>query len=200
MKYIIQIGAGKGNDHVNDLIKNNKSEYFGVFVEPNPFIFKNLTESYSFSEQPYIFENLAISTNTGEVIIYFNDIDGVLSDSAHSSMNLYHVLRHGNPPERITPKTIPCITFEELLKKHKLETVEIEYLFIDTEGHDCDIIQSIDFKKYNIKNICFERLHTDGPFKQGEKFDKTKEYLTQFGYLYKGISPMSDFDVLFTKG
>ena len=36
---------------------------------------------------------------------------------------------------------------------------EIDYLSIDIEGVDFDVLMSIDFTKYNIKNISFEFIH-----------------------------------------
>jgi hypothetical protein len=60
----------------------------------------------------------------------------------------------------------------------------IDYMFLDTEGHDCDIIQSTDFSKLLVDEICFEIAHTDGSFTgtETDKYKKTNEHLNSFGF------------------
>jgi FkbM family methyltransferase len=49
---------------------------------------------------------------------------------------------------------VGCVTFEFLMDQ--LGITEIDYLKIDTEGLDYDILNSIDFNKFNIKLIICE--------------------------------------------
>ena len=42
-----------------------------------------------------------------------------------------------------------------------IEIKEINYLSIDTEGNELDILQSIDFDKFNIKVISVENNHPE---------------------------------------
>jgi len=57
---------------------------------------------------------------------------------------------------KIKAKTI---TFDEICKKHNISV--IEYLQIDTEGFDAEIIKMIDLSKYKIKQIRFEKWNFD---------------------------------------
>jgi FkbM family methyltransferase len=176
-KILIQIGAAEGKDHVSEIILD-KDDYFSILVEPNPNNFKVLTENYK-NYKNIIFENIAISTKDGYLDL-FVEHDGV---SYHGSSNFYHLLMHGHKASNIKKITVESITLEHLLEKYNIKNKEIEYLFIDTEGHDCDIILSTNFSNMNIKNICFESYHTDGPKTQGKKFSDTIEYLNNFGYV-----------------
>lgn len=179
MKHLIQIGANNGNDHVSKFIKNK--EYKCILVEPNPFVFKQLLNHYN-NCSDFIFENIAISTFNGMVAIFFNDIDNI-NGSEHSSVSLDHLYKHGHTLNRnITPKEIVCTTLTDLIIKHNWQNIEIDYLFIDTEGHDCDIILNTDFSKMYIKTITFEITHSDGPFTKGQKLENTKKHLCSFGY------------------
>lgn len=54
---------------------------------------------------------------------------------------------------------IGCVTFEFLMEQ--LGITEVDYLKIDTEGLDYDILNSIDFNKFNIKAIRAEHQHVD---------------------------------------
>jgi FkbM family methyltransferase len=70
--------------------------------------------------------------------------------------------------------TVPVITFDDLIESTQFGT-EIDFLKIDTEGMDLDIIQSIDLEKYNIKVIlCEVRTWWE---------DHLKDYLENNGYL-----------------
>ena len=82
--------------------------------------------------------------------------------------------------KKIATISVPVMTIDELMEKHKL--TEVDYLFIDAESMDCRILQSIDFKKYKIKNIQFESEHSDGTKKRGKKLDELVEYLKSNNY------------------
>ena len=54
---------------------------------------------------------------------------------------------------------VGCVTFEFLMEQ--LGITEVDYLKIDTEGLDYDILNSIDFNKFNIKAIRAEHQHVN---------------------------------------
>ena len=58
----------------------------------------------------------------------------------------------------------------------------IDYLSIDTEGHDYDILMAIDFNLIKPILISFEHMHMDGYKTQGEKYAKLQNYLIENGY------------------
>ena len=59
---------------------------------------------------------------------------------------------------------------------------EIEYLFIDTEGYDYQIIQSIDFDRIKINKIKFEYKHLDDTFKFEERLFELREMFSLLNY------------------
>jgi FkbM family methyltransferase len=191
---MVQIGANNGHDHVYEKINNGKFQC--IFIEPNPYSFVELKKTYSHLEDS-IFENSAISTFDGEIDMYFNDMES--GDSSHSSISLSHVLDHNNPKENITHKKVKCLMLETLLKKYSWDSDEIEWLYIDAEGHDCDIILSTDFSKLRIKNIFFETVHSDGSFKKGEKLERTFNWLYSHGYLKNARETIDNDNVAFSK-
>jgi hypothetical protein len=60
----------------------------------------------------------------------------------------------------------------------------IDLLFIDTEGYDSKIIMSIDFTKFNIKEIYYENLHVNAY--ELRTFLKQKNYTINEGVLTYG--------------
>jgi FkbM family methyltransferase len=175
-KILIQIGSAEGNDHVTDILKSNE-DILGILVEPNPNNFKLLKENYK-NFKNLFFENLAISTNEGELNLYVEP--GEISH--HGSFNYDHLIAHAHHPKDIKTLKVQTITLEQLLFKYSLVDKKVDFLFMDTEGHDCDILLSTDFLKFNIENICFESFHADGPRKQGVKLKQTINHLNKFGY------------------
>lgn len=173
---LIQIGAAEGNDHVTEIVKNNTFHKI-ILIEPNVKNFKLLQDNYK-NYTNVIFENIAISTENTNITLFAEDLD----ISHHGSINYEHLLVHSHHPSNIKALIVPALTLTSLLEKHNLLNSEIEFLFIDTEGHDCDIILSTNFKAIDVKNICFETSHADGPKTKGQKLEKTINYLNSCGY------------------
>jgi hypothetical protein len=68
-------------------------------------------------------------------------------------------LNHSFYKDMIEEIEVGCVTFEFLMEQ--LGITEVDYLKIDTEGLDYDILNSIDFNKFNIKAIRAEHQHVD---------------------------------------
>lgn len=75
---------------------------------------------------------------------------------------------------KIESNDVEVITFDDLISVSGIGT-EIDYLKVDAEGMDLEIIQSIDLDKYNIKIILTEV--------RDWWEDHLKDYLEQNGYL-----------------
>jgi FkbM family methyltransferase len=192
---IIQIGANNGKDKVFDLINQNRFIVdLAVLVEPIPFIIDNLKNQYKDLDNISI-ENIAISNDPNSQYLTLYYIEN--SNYEVSSFNKEHVIVHKPKDEtnEIKSLNVPCMTFNNIMEKYSL--INLDYLFIDTEGLDTYIINSIDFKKYNIKNISFESKHTDGPFITGENANQIINYLTQLGYTLKYDE--NKWDIIATK-
>lgn len=199
---IVQIGSHNGNDHVRQI--NMMEPCVCLLVEPNHEIMDDLKNSYSFSKD-CIFDGCAISDHDGKIEMYFNMNETKICNSEHNSVNRDHLIRHGASTDDIESRTVDCLTLNALLQKHGWDKKTIDHLYIDTEGHDCDIILATDFSRIDVRNITFETTHSDGPFMRGEKFTKTMKYLNENGYCintsYGNFDPSSDkiFDLTVTK-
>jgi hypothetical protein len=107
-------------------------------------------------------------------------------------------LSHGHHPSNILTFTVESLTFKSLIEKHNLENKQIKYVFMDTEGHDCDIILSTDFSNLDIQNICFEILHADGPFSKGKKLENTIKHLNSFNF-QQNLNKNIDYSMWMTR-
>jgi FkbM family methyltransferase len=180
---IIQIGANNGKDEVFDLISQNRFNIeLAILIEPIPFIIDDLKNQYKDLDNVSI-ESIAINDDPNSTHLTLYYIEN--SNYEVSSFNKEHVIEHKPEDEtnEIKSLDIPCMTFNDIMEKYSV--IDLDYLFIDTEGLDTYIINSIDFSKYNIQNIIFETIHADGPFTTGKNAEKTKEYLINMGYMLK---------------
>ena len=137
---IIQIGANDGIrfDNINKYIKKYKTK--SILVEPIKEYFDQLKKNYN-SYNNVFFENLAISVNnqinylykvkTNDLNKYDEHIKGI------SSYSLDHLIKHGVKKKHITKEKIESISITKLFKKYNFD---INFLFIDAEGYDADIV------------------------------------------------------------
>lgn len=174
---LVQIGANSGNDAVYNLISANQNEIeLAILIEPIPFIIDELKQSYN-SFKNIVIENIAISDeDLPEFTLYYEED----SNYEVSSFSKKHILDHGCPEYKIKSINVPCLTINQLLEKYNI--VELDYLYIDTEGLDVHIISSIDYSKYKINNIIFEIAHTDGANNKGSNYSEIVNYLQSLGY------------------
>jgi FkbM family methyltransferase len=184
---IIQIGANSGNDNVQQFITDHKEDIdLAILVEPIPFVLDKLKENYK-DFPNVIIENLAISDKETEKLTLYYEKD---SNYELSSFRKQHLIDCRCDLNKIESLDINCLTINQLFDKYEL--TEIDYLYIDTEGLDVYIVNSIDFNKFKIKNIIFEAIHADGTQQIGTNYKQTIEHLKKLGY---DLSPMDVLNI-----
>lgn len=81
----------------------------------------------------------------------------------------------GHKEEVISSIKVECCTLQKLLSEYKL--TEVDYLQVDTEGHDAKILNCCDFSIFSVKQIEFEYIHLSEV-----EIKYLKERLENFGY------------------
>jgi FkbM family methyltransferase len=155
----IQIG---GNDGISfdglyrKIIVREKKH--GIILEPSPKYFKLLEANYKnfpgVKLLPY-----AIFENSGTLELFELNENGLKNHpkwaAGIGSIDINHLLNLHVKPEEILKIEVEGITFAELLKMNSGFNC-IDYLQIDTEGYDFQILRTIDFGKFDAKAIKFE--------------------------------------------
>lgn len=169
VKNYIQIGSNVGKDtfynRVLDL--HEKSRIF--LIEPNSELIPELKKNYSkINLHEIVILNVGIvhDKNINRLFLY--------TDSGHSSV----INRKSHPFVSGTKNFFP-MTFEELCEKFSIR--EIENLYIDTEGYDYSIIDSINLNEYDIKKIECEEWPYD--------IDSSGDLITGPRYFEEYIKP-----------
>ena len=183
---LVVIGA-----HFGVWLKDKITQYKDkeiLLVEPVPYNNKILKNNFKQ-------KNISICTNAVFSVNKIKNFYFVKEDSIHKlgkhwasgigSFDKQHILNHKNKRFKITEDDIEkikveFITFNNLVDKYEIKS--IDSLQIDVEGAEFEILNSIDFKKTNIKNLQFESKHFDGTFLEGKKLENIKQKLINNGF------------------
>jgi len=198
---LVVIGAHFGVWLQNE-ISNYKDQNI-LLIEPVPYNYNILQKNYKDRKNILICTNAIFSENKNEKFFYVKENSiaklGKHWASGIGSFNKNHILAHRTKRFKIEESDIETIeiefiNFNTLVNKYEIKS--IEKLQIDVEGAEYNIINSIDFKKINIKNILFESKHFDGTFKEGEKLELIKKKLISYGYK---LNKLDDENILAEK-
>jgi FkbM family methyltransferase len=171
----IQVGANDGYFH-DPLFKFIRMfKWKGVLLEPQPFVFENYLKRLHKNSPNVIPVNAALSYEDGETDIYkiaFSNsrwATGLTSFNKHaleSAVASGHVARMAKrygeklpatEKEFITTVKIKTITPETLISTYDLK--KIDWLQIDAEGFDFEIIKMMNIEKTQPQVIVYENSH-----------------------------------------
>lgn len=143
--YFVQIGANDGIrfDPIRHLIFEFKLK--GVLVEPLPDIFNKLKKNYH-SQTQLRFENAAISKNDGTGLLWRFRPDAPVPDKCHgmarfSEYSIRKLARQYHAENYVEKIPVSLVSFEQLARKHRIK--KIDFLQIDTEGYDLEILKMV---------------------------------------------------------
>jgi FkbM family methyltransferase len=152
--FFIEIGANNGIDFSNSYFFEKFLEWDGICIEPHPIVFDELHNN-----RKCLCLNIAISNSEGEKDFVCHTKSSFLS----GLLNKYdpkHIKRW-NTNKVIADKNnivkVQSYLLNDVLEKNKV--TDVDFLSLDTEGGELDILKSINLNKYNIKIIVVENLY-----------------------------------------
>lgn len=194
---IVNIGCNNGDDHVLAFCKKHRDKLDKVLmVEPNTDRLNECTQNYLGIDNVYFINKAITIDNNNELTLYVDDDD---SEGYHTSFRKEHLVAHKHTGE-IQEKKFPAISINDLFEEYGLNI--IDRLYIDVEGYDVDIINSIDFSKYKVNRLRFEATHTHAPnVPNCPKLVNTLQNLAKLGYRFLEPPPVMDagsFEIICT--
>lgn len=154
----VEVGANDGVSLSNTCFFERELQWSGIAVEPLPRAYGQLINNRTCRSVQG-----CVSDSDGEA--QFLEITGdceMLSglvgkyDAQHRRRIRRNLRRHQGATRQIT---VPCFTLESLLVRHGID--HVNYLSVDTEGGEIDILKSIDFAKYPIDVVSAENNYFD---------------------------------------
>lgn len=190
--YFVDIGAHNGTTDNHTLVMERDLGWQGICVEPNPLHrgFQQLIKI-----RTCICENIAITSSDGEVDFVARGVNAQLS-GIHADYSGPSVKRQVANNHKIIK--VPAMTLEALLDKHDAPKV-IDYLNIDTEGAEWEILRVFNFDKYKFRTITVEHNYWEGnDFDKDckNKKDWIMSLLKSHGYQYVKSVKADDWYIL----
>lgn len=166
----VDIGANDGVTFSNSYFFEKNLGWNGIAIEPLPGAFEKLKKARS-----CICINAAVAAKSGTAAFYkaqgsVEMLSGLVSsyDPRHLDRMKNEIRSNGGSFETVNIQTV-CLN--DVLKKHNINSVD--YLSIDTEGSELEILQSINYEQYKINAISVENNYNDNrikPFLESKGF------------------------------
>lgn len=154
----IQVGAGVGNDSFYEwLIEQENCKAF--LYEPHPLLFNHLVEFYKNKNLDVHLYNKAVVDNDKQEIEFYLSPEAELSSVIKKT--------YANNAHKSE-----AVNLNKILSQFE----EVEMLWIDAEGYDYQLINSLDLKNNSVKKIVFEKLQSS--WGGGQFVDKSYDHIT----------------------
>lgn len=147
-------------------------DWIGILVEPSNVHKENIESCYGDVEGVHFFQG-AIHNTEKEMTLYERFGESV----GHSSIV--------NRDESSKKYEVPCISINELLEKYNAPK-DIDFINLDIEGSEREVLDNLNFKKYNVKLFCIENgiIYKDLMESNGYKICDSKGYQWVHGNLF----------------
>jgi FkbM family methyltransferase len=147
--FFVEFGATNGLTNSNTWLLETALGWNGILAEPNPFWHSALA-----ANRHVAIEHRCVSSTSGDIVSFTttNDSNPELSAITKSSKGDHFAELRGQG-EIIGMETI---SLADLLEKHQAPA-QIDYLSIDTEGSELDILSAYNFKKHQFSLISVEQ-------------------------------------------
>ena len=167
---IVQVGANCGHDdlshYVHSKFNSHPQDVELHLIEPNPMVLDSLEKSYIGFPNVFV-HNFAIKSpfqEKSEIEIFYYEDDLIWEHNRYgkASMKMSHLEKHRGMEgcnKQIKSFVSKCLTLDNFLTGHNL--FNIDWLYIDAEGMDAEILLTFDWKKYSIKKVEFEHFHLE---------------------------------------
>jgi FkbM family methyltransferase len=163
--YFIEIGAYDGVNMSNTYLLEYAYNWKGICVEANPLFYNKLVEN----RPNCINLDCAVFNEDDKTMDFINDDTGGCSGFVNTNSHT-HILHK----QIIKVNTKKLNTILDTNNAPKF----IEFLSIDTEGSEYDILSAFDFSKYTFGYICVEHNHIE------KNRTKIRNLLVNNGYVY----------------
>jgi FkbM family methyltransferase len=165
--YFVDIGANDGKYISNTYLLEKKYNWTGICIEPAPNEYDKLTKCRN-----CICENVALFNSSGKKLEF-----KIFNDSVYSGLSNTLMSHNDTINAEYETITLYTKTLTEILDRNNAPQF-IEYLSLDTEGSEYDILLGLDTNKYQ-----FGLIHVEHNYFQDIR-TKIKDFLLENGYMY----------------
>ncbi|WP_421357751.1 FkbM family methyltransferase [Agrobacterium rosae] len=150
--FFVEVGAFNGKDLSNTYLLEKEFEWRGILVEPNPI----LSETIRAARGVPLDTRPVDSVSGKKVLMRFVVDEPELSSMESNAYSDKHAESRRKESVEVEQTTV---SLNDLLAAHHAPT-DIDYISIDTEGNELDILTAFNFKKYNVSLFSIEHNNT----------------------------------------
>jgi len=178
--YFVEFGALDGVTHSNTLMLEKRYGWSGLLAEPA----KEWHEVLRLNRNCDIDERAVWSESGHEVLFRVTSARGLSTIDQYWDSDGHAGLR-----KAVDLYPVKTVSLADLLETHKAPT-EIDYLSIDTEGSELDVVNKFPFDRYDISIISVEHNYS-------KNRDAISEILRENGFvrLFEDLSQIDDWYV-----
>lgn len=149
----LDIGANDGITLSNSYALSQLG-WSGCLIEASPAAYERLLKTHSASHNLSMYQ-LAVGSYDGEITLHESgELLGTGDVALVSSTKDEELKRWESLNIPFKPVTVPCVTFETLLKK--IGQNHFDFVTVDIEGMECEVIPQIDFNALGTKMAIIE--------------------------------------------
>ena len=177
--FFVEIGAASGIDLSNTYLLEKKFNWTGILCEPSIFWQQSLK-----ANRNCLIDSRCVYTSSGSEIDFLET-----SHPEYSTIDSFQNRdSHSDKRKVFNQYKVKTITLEDLLDFHNSPKV-IDYLSVDTEGSEYDILKNFNFDKFQIRIITVENNNTENKalfdnLLLTNKYKKVMEEFSQFESWY----------------
>jgi FkbM family methyltransferase len=149
--FLCDIGAADGLRYSNSRTLLSMG-WEGLLIEPNKNSFAKLVELYSGNKSIHLLNACCYKEDKGEIDFFCDTYDGFGQISTMSDEFRQRCEEMYSP--KYVAQKIRCMRTTDALLLFGI--TKIDFLSIDCEGVDLEVLQGIDMSKFDIKLICIE--------------------------------------------
>jgi len=179
--FFVEFGSADGVALSNSFLLEKELGWSGILCEPSRSWHEDLKRNRSCVVDPR-----CVYSRTGEQISFSENYIGELSGITEFTGDDHH----GILDRTTTSYQVETISLLDLLRSHSAPK-HIEFLSVDTEGSEFEILNAFDFRQHTFGAICVEHNYL-------ENKPKVKQLLEANGYrqVYPELSEFDDWFVL----
>jgi FkbM family methyltransferase len=144
VKIYIEAGAHDGVFQSRSLQFKNNDEYFGILVEPH-------LETY---RQCCVNREDKLCKVYNSALVAFDYKPSIINLALHSSYTAMNSIIKATSENYIKMVEVEARTLQSILDENNIS--DVEFMYLDAEGYETQILNGIDFKKTKFKNIEIE--------------------------------------------
>lgn len=147
--YFVEFGATNGRVNSNTWLLENRYGWRGILAEPNPYWHSDIE-----ANRPGPIDKRCVSARSGEMVNF------LATDASDPELSAIADFAGGDHFASVRASgqklQIETVSLNDLLDQHGAPQ-DIDYISIDTEGSEYDILSHFDFSRRQIKLISVEQ-------------------------------------------